>query len=133
MGKLINTLVLMGGISLLFYFTGLLTDTASSGLLTLLLNPEGMQSSGLVTTIIGITAGVLVVVSTFIARNSNSDTYLMIPLVTAFLSFGWDFLTVYNKVAASSAVGGMIAVLVFAPLLLAYVIGVVEWWRGVET
>ena len=133
MGKMINMLTLMGGLSLLFYFTGLLDGTATSGLLTLLLNPQNLQQSGMVTAIIGITTSVLVVVSTFVARNSNSDTYLMIPLVTLFLSFGWDFLAVYQRLASSSAIAGIIALLIFSPLMLAYVVAVVEWWRGAET
>lgn len=133
MGKLINSISLMSGILLLFYFGGLLSGTITSTLLNMALHPETLQTSSLVLKIISLTTVVLAIVSMVVARNQNSDFYLMIPLVILFLSFGWDFLVVYQQISSYSDVGAVLAVLIFGPLMIMYVISVVEWWRGVET
>jgi Ca2+/Na+ antiporter len=132
-GKLINSISLMSGILLLFYFGGLLSGTITSTLLNMALHPETLQTSSLVLKIISLTTVVLAIVSMVVARNQNSDFYLMIPLVILFLSFGWDFLVVYQQISSYSDVGAVLAVLIFGPLMIMYVISVVEWWRGVET
>lgn len=120
----------MAGVTLLFYFGGLIESTFSSTLLDLVLRPERFQSSSLVLTIASLGAFVLGLVSTFIARNQNSDFYLMIPLVEIFLSFGWDFVVVYQQMAAISEAARIVTTLILGPFILGYVITVVEWWRG---
>jgi len=133
MSKIINYLMLFSGISLLFYFAGILTDTATSTLLNLALNPGNLESSSLMTTILSISTAVIAVISTFVARSQNSDFYLFIPLATLFFTFGWDFLSVFQIISAASIIGGVIAALVFGPLMIGYIVAVVEWWRGVST
>lgn len=133
MSKIINYLMLFSGISLVFYFAGLLNNTATTTLLNLVLNPGSLENSNLMVTIFSISTAVIAVISTFVARSQNSDFYLFIPLATLLFSFGWDFLSIYTSLAALSVIGGVIGALVFGPLMIGYIIAVVEWWRGVST
>lgn len=135
MAKTLTLIGIMSGIVLLFYFGGLVTDTASSVLLDLLLSPDRFQASSLIVKVIAV-VGTLIGISTLLFRNNNGvglDQYLMVPFIELFLSFGWDFLTIYQNISSVGPVAQVVAVLVFGPLMLMYVISVIEWWRGVET
>lgn len=123
---------LMGGVTLLFYFAGILSGTATTTLLDIVLNPQNLQNASIITTIASISLLVISAVSTFVARNQNSDFYLIYPIVTIFLAFGWDFLAVYQAVSQTSELGRFIAAMAFGPFLLMYVVAVIEWWRGIE-
>lgn len=125
-------LFIMSGITLFFYFGGIITNTASSTLLDMVLNPERAQNLSLFLKISSITTLTIIVISTFVARSQNSDFYLMVPVVGILFTFGWDFLTIYNTIAATSAIGGYIAVMIFGPLMIAYIMSVIEWWRGIN-
>jgi hypothetical protein len=138
MSKMAKTMTLIGimsGIVLLFYFGGLVTNTASSVLLDLLLAPERFQASSLIVKAVAV-VGTLIGISTLLFRNNNGvglDQYLMVPFIELFLSFGWDFLTIYQNISSVGPVAKVFAVMLFGPLMLMYVISVIEWWRGVET
>ena len=135
MAKIITLLGLMSGIVLLFYFGGLVTDTASSTLLDMVLAPERFEAAKLVSKA-ALIAGGLIGVSSLLFRNNNGaglDLYLLVPFIYLFLSFGWDFLTIYQNIASVGPVAKVFAILVFGPLMLMYVVSVVEWWRGVES
>jgi len=131
-GKLAISIALMGGMILLFYFGGVITDTASSTLLTLILNPEGLEDSEFIALVVGITGTVVALLSFVIAKLTNTDLWYFVPLVGVFLTFGWDFLKVYSALAGSE-LGRLLAIMLFGPIMVIYVIGVVEWWRGIET
>lgn len=132
MSKMTTWIGLMSGLSLLFYVGGVLSGTITSTLLDLALNPQNLQTSSLYLTIGSVAALVITVVSTFVARSQNSDFYLFYPVVLAMFSFGWDFLNVYAALGGSGSIGGLVAILLFGPLMLMYMISVLEWWRGIE-
>lgn len=127
MGKLTTYILMMSGLTLLFYFTGLTDNTINSTLLTLLLNPSNLSTSALGTQIslvlIGIaTAGI--VIGFF---SQNSELILIAPFTIWLLGVLWDFLSVANKVYS---VNPVIAILFFSPLLLLFGVTIVEFWRG---
>jgi len=135
MSKMITWLGMMSGVTLLFYFTGLLQNTPNSALLTLALNPTNFKTTPLwlsVFGVLGLLAMVGQVVSVFLSRSVNSDFWILGPIATIFFGFGWDFLSIYQTINATSAIGGVIAVLIFGPLLIMYFVSVLEWWRGVN-
>jgi hypothetical protein len=132
MGKLLNFISLMSGLVLIFYFGGMLTGTATSELLSLSLDPSNLQNRDWVKIVFSVSAVVISLASTFVSRSINSDFFLMIPFVTIFLNFGWDFLVIYQTLVAQSEISGLIGAMVFGPLMLMYVVAVVEWWRGLE-
>jgi len=128
MGKLATYLVLMSGLTLLFYFFGLVQNTGTSTLLTLVLSPENLENTSFSTLIIsalslaGILASVVLGFS-----NQNVELAATGTLAIFLFNLGWDFLSVFNRVRAQNE---PLALLIFAPLLLLYCVTIVEWWRG---
>ena len=131
MGKFGTYVVIMSGLMLLFYFTGITDQTGTTTLLNLLLNPEGFQETPIAIKAIAVLTGILasaVVVGFAVA--GNIELGVMVAFTTFLFNSLWDFLDVFSKVAA---VNPVIAVLIFSPLLFLFVITTVEWWRGVST
>ena len=130
MGKLTKYIIVMSGLVLLFYFTGILENTGSSTLLTMLLSPEDLPDSSfnaqLLLVLGGIGLGTIIV--GIVTR--NIELALMAPLAIWLMSLMWDFLYVYVKI---SQINVVLATLFFAPILFLYGITIVEWWRGMTT
>jgi|TARA_Y100000310_G_scaffold342241_1_gene444515 hypothetical protein len=125
MGKLTNYIVLMSGLVLLFYFTGLIETSASATLLDTLLSPQSIADSplgskvkiaiGAIIALGGIAGGIIF----------NNKQIVQNGIIGFFMfSFFLDFLEVYNKLATGNEV---LAILIISPLLLLYVITVYEW------
>ena len=131
MGKFGNYIILMSGLTLLFFFTGLLPDTANSTLLNLLLDPTSFQNSDLsfklVVAIEAILASAIVI---GFAVAGNLELGIMVSFTTFLFNTLWDAIAVYSVVAAINPV---FAILVFAPLIFLWIITVLEWWRGLTT
>jgi hypothetical protein len=127
---MIGWMAVMGGVSLLFYFGGLLNNTPTSSLLVFVSNPNNAQNSDLYLAMIGLFSVIATIISTFVSRNANSDFWILVPVITVLFNFGWNFLSVYQILAASSDIGAVIATLIFGPIILMYLVSVVEWWRG---
>ena len=140
MGKLTTYLVIMSGLMLLFYFGGLLptecgedglceVNTPSGKLLTILLRPENMRASTLGDWVIGILAGLAVVGS--LVLSGLVYERLEYAAIAAFLGFlfvvVWDFIAVFNVVREAAPV---LAILLFAPFLLVFILTVLEFMRG---
>ena len=128
MGKLTTYLIIMSGLMLLFYFTGLLQDTGNSTLLTLLLNPEDLQDSGFKIQVFLVLEGIAAVAVIAIGViTGNLELAVMAPFAIYLFNLGWDFLKVFTVVAEANPVFGT---LIFAPVLLLYGVAIVEFWRG---
>ena len=131
MGKFGTYVVVMSGLMLLFYFTGITEQTGTTTLLNLLLNPEGFQETPITIKAIAVLTGILasaIVVGFAIA--GNVELGVMVAFTTFLFNSLWDFLAVFNKVAA---VNPVIAVLIFSPLLFLFIVTTIEWWRGLST
>ena|SRR3990167_4757995 len=131
MGKLTTYLMIMSGLTLLFYFAGLLEDTASSLLFNLLFDVQGISTNSLVLSVVGITVlvGAATTLSTvFIVVDYR--TVLRAGFVALMLSLFWDFLAVTGKVMSVNVVLG---VLFLAPLALVYILTVYEFFEQMET
>ena len=130
MGKLAIYILVMSGLVLLFYFTGLLQDTGSSTLLTLVLDPEGFRNSDLNLKAIIVLEGLLatgIVIGFAIA--GNIELGIMGVFVIYLSNLLWDFIAVFNKVYS---VNPVIAILFFSPVLFLFVVTILEWWRGTD-
>jgi hypothetical protein len=139
MGKLTTYVLIMTGLTLLFYFTGLTSEctndafcsgtTPSSQLLDILIRPERISDSSIVNQTTLIFAGIVAVgifVGLGFALNLES------ALVGTFAAFLlplllFDFLSIYNKVASVSR---ELAILAFSPIIFLFAITIIEWWRG---
>ncbi len=128
MGKFGTYILVMSGLMLLFYFTGITEQTGTTTLLNLLLNPEGFQNTPLAIKATAIFTGILasaIVVGFAIA--GNVELGVMVAFTTFLFNSLWDFLAVFNKVAS---VNPVLAILIFSPLLFLFIVTTIEWWRG---
>ena len=131
MGKLTIYLMIMSGLTLLFYFAGLLEDTASSILFNLLFDVQGISTNALVVGVVGIAVliGAATTLSTvFVVVDYR--TVLRAGFVVFMLNLFWDFLAVTGKVMSVNVVLG---VLFLAPLALVYILTVYEFFEQMET
>ena len=131
MGKFANYVVMMSGLTLLFYFTGLLQNTPSSTLLNFLIDPNTFQDTPLAlkatTAMLGILASAIVV---GFAVAGNVELGVMVAFSTFLFSTLWDFIGVFLIV---NSVNPVIAILFFSPVLFLFTVTILEWWRGVTT
>lgn len=131
MGKFANYVVLMSGLTLLFYFMGLIENTANSFLLDLLLNPSNLQNTTLAFKVeIALEAILATAIVVGFAIGGNIELGVMVGFTTFLFNLLWDIMAVY---AAISSFNPVFAVLIFSPLLLLWLVTVLEWWRGVTT
>ena len=131
MAKVLNLMLWMTGLILLFYFMGLVEATPNSTLLNMLLTPEGFKDSPIslkVVLSLEAIAATGIIIGFAIAREASLGIGVAagIPL----LNYFWDFLSVTRVVMDANMVLG---ILVFAPLILSWVVTMVEWVRGVST
>ena len=131
MGKFGTYIIVMSGLMLLFYFTGLTEQTGTTTLLNLLLNPEAFQDTPIAIKATAVLTGILasaIVVGFAVA--GNIELGVMVAFTTFLFNSMWDFLDVFNKVAS---VNPVIAILIFSPLLFLFIVTTIEWWRGITT
>jgi len=123
--KLTKYIIIMSGLSLLFYFAGLTQQT--NPLINVLLQPQNMSSSYIILTILGViaTAVASVVIGFFSGDNTKyTSGSLIIPLLISFLWSSIDvFITIYAYLS-------FFAILILSPLLLMFYITMYEFWRS---
>ena len=126
MGKFGTYVLFMSGIVLLFYFAGIITDTANTTFLTLLLNPESFRDSDLNIQVILVLEGVATAGILAIAVLTRNIELAVRGIFAIFLlNLLWDFIIVFNVI---KSVNMPLAILIFGPLLLLYYVTIVEWW-----
>lgn len=138
MGKLITYLFLMTGLTLLFYLGGLIQEcddqglcegvTPNANLLNLALKPENTRNSNFVVNAVLILEGIGTALLIFASKvTSLFDIKLAVKSGFALylLNLGWDFLVVFNILRAGNPI---IALLLFSPFFIGYIMVVIEWW-----
>ncbi len=142
MAKLSLYIMMMSGITLLFYFSGLMGDTSAicseadvgNALLCLLLAPEDMPSASdvlstnKIKTAIGGLVGLGVVIGAFFT--GQIELAIISPVAILTFNLLWNFLEVFNKVRD---INPIIAFLFFAPFLYLFTLAILDWWRGRDT
>ena len=128
MSKFYTYTIVGSGLMLLFYFMGLIEQTANSTLLNMLLAPSGLQNSSIADQGIVLLQGVAAVGAIVVGiLTKNIEFAIKAPFAIYIFNLYWDILSVANVVAESNLV---IAILIFAPVLTAYVLVTVEWFFG---
>ncbi len=131
MGKFANYLVLMSGLTILFYFAGLINQTPNSTLLNLLLDPSSFQDTTLsLKAIIAIEAILASAIVVGFALAGNIELGVMSGFSIFLFNLLWDFIAVFSVVSAANPV---IAVILFSPGIFLFIVTILEWWRGVTT
>jgi len=131
MAKFANYIIIMSGFVLLFYTMGLIDNTPNSTLLNLLLDPENFQTSALsIKALLAIQAILATAIVVGFAMAGNIELGVMVSFSIALFNMLWDFMSVIGVLSANI---GPLALLVFSPLLLLFLVTMLEWWRGVTT
>lgn len=110
----ITEVVGVPGSALYTFLTGP-TSWSSSFLLSLL-----SDSFGSTALFLGIVAGAAVL--------PRGDLVIFATIATAFLSFGFPLVLLFNEISAQ--VNWIMASTIVGPILLIYVITCISWWRG---
>lgn len=143
MAKIATYIMVMAGLVLLFHFTGLTNECGEDGLCTLTsptsillnmaLSPEEISLSNLlgdlsfISKIAASLAGVAIGVAILAGLYQRPDIAIFAGIVALLVTFGADFLSVFNRLRE---VNPYIAILVFGPIMILYMLTVIEWWRG---
>lgn len=122
-------LLVMTGLMLSFWIFGILpsNSTANSTILATLANPQNMQTGAFVASLLAyvVVGGASALILGFFVK--NTEWAIMAPIGTYLLSLMWDFIIVYQKVSEANPI---IALLVFSPLLLLWILTVFDYIRG---
>lgn len=130
--KMTIYILMMSGIMLLMYFGGLITTNGTAYLLNTLLGISNVVSSKLYTEIyialaLGFIGGVAAVMS------YRADLVIFSFIAIVLLDLGMGFLQVFNILYSFSGIAQVLAILLFSPLMVLFLITVAEWWRGITS
>lgn len=127
MGKLTTLLLMMSGLNLLFYFTGL--STSSNALLNNLLQPSTILIASVGSfvayqafLVLANTASSGISIGSFF---SNLRYALIAPFVLFLFKVFGDFMIVVNKIAEVNTV---FAILFLSPMLVIFVMTIIAFW-----
>jgi hypothetical protein len=126
MSQLVKMIFICSGISLLLYFTGLMGDNPT---LIDLLAPESMNltltASFILTAIVSSGFGIAIGFFT-----KNIELAVATAVLGVIINMVSGFINVYNVMASAGGIGGVMAMLIFSPLLYTTILYSLEWWRG---
>lgn len=128
MANIATFVIVMSGLLLLFHIGGVIEPTTTpNGLLILLLtNPEDLVSSSLFSQIIIALESIALIggiILGFVNRNVESIARAVFAIFI--LNLFVDFFRVYTVIASINLV---IGVLLFAPIMVYFVINIIDWW-----
>jgi hypothetical protein len=135
MGKLGKYLLIASGVLLLMYFAGIVENNGTSTLLSLLVNPENLFISGVLSRVVLIAiTGALVVTGITIASFSyqRPDMLILIPIVLVFFDIIFGVLEIYNKIISVNPDYKIFGLLLFGPVLVLLFMVIIDWWRGTD-
>jgi hypothetical protein len=131
MSKLSGQIVLLSGLILLFTLFGLTNE--SSSLVAFLLNPTDYTNSQLfiqLSWMVAIITGAGVV-SYFVSSGNRMDFAAVAGMVGVFMLYIKEILSIFSALASNGTGGTIIGAIVISPMIILYIVAVVEWWRGV--
>ena len=128
MQQMTTFMMIMVGIALFFHIFGVIPSTTpNSILINTVLHPQDIASSPLMITVLAALT-LAVSLSVFLGFYTRNVEYaLMIPIGWALFTLMWDFLAV---VAVLSSVSAVLSLIIFGPLLVIWILTVVDYIRG---
>jgi len=129
MGKIIWYVGILSVTLLLFHFGGLIEDTPLSYLINLLIDPANAETSTFYSKLAGVltafAGGAAIIIGIFAPSKVEQAT--TIALTSFLFTIGWDMVAIFNVIKQASI---PLATLIISPLLVIYLLTVIEWWRG---
>ena len=131
MGKVINYLGFIVVLIILFNMAGIIVESPTGYLLGFISDPSSWSTSTFFLKIAAVlaAAGVAGVTVSFFYKGDIS-LIVKVPMAIFLISIGWDIVGIYDLLAV---VNSSLALLLIAPLVIAYGISVIEWWSGSST
>lgn len=129
MSKLAVYLSILGTVFVGLNLLGVIDNTGTSALLSWLANPNSLFTSEFYTSlnnILSLFAVTGIIIGFFIS--TKTDLTALIGFIPLLFMIGKDMLALYNLLALYVP---YIAILIFSPFLLVYLLTVIEWWRAV--
>ena len=130
MSKLSVYIGILATVVIGFNLVGIIDNTGTSALLSWISNPSSWNELSFYVQLKGILTALAVggiIVGFF--RSDISDKVASSAAALLFLSVGEDIIRIYMEINKWNS---EIALLIFSPILLVYLITVVEWWRGMN-
>lgn len=130
MSKVLNYLSILAIILIGAHLLGLITNTGSSTLLSWLANPELLFTTTVfssLTNILTLTGVATSTVAIGLALSRRGDLAIMVGFSSLMFLVGWDILAIYNEIRV---INGDFALLLISPILLIYMLSVIEFFRG---
>ena len=130
MSKLLNYIAILATILIGAHLLGLITDTGSSTILTWIANPETFRTGSAffslenILTLVGVATATVAI---GLALSGRGDLSIMVGFSSLMFFAGWDILIIYG---ALSDISKDFALLLVSPILLIYMITVIEFFRG---
>ncbi len=110
---------------------GMIPESPNGWALGFLTNPESWSTSTFFVKVGALLAAVVVSTITIgILVRGDLDLALKVPFAVFLILIGWDIVAIYGQLAD---VNPSLALLLTAPLILAYGVSVIEWWSGSST
>lgn len=130
MGKLTTYLIFISVLIILYNLFGLIADTPISILLSLLTNPQNIRTSTfyqLTLATITLISTVGIIIGTFLAQ--KTELIVRGGIASFMILVGWDMVVFFNTL---NNINSALAVLLVSPLIITYVLVVVEWLTGID-
>jgi len=132
MGKLATYITILSVMIIGFHLAGLVGDTPSSWLVDLVTNPQDAYSHSFYTTIFGILAlfggAGAIIIGTFAPQRLEQAATIV--ATSMFFIIGWDLISIYNILGSSTELGAILSLFIVSPMIVLFILSVIEWWRG---
>ena len=128
MGRMTVYLGILALLVIGFNFAGYIDNTPISFMLDALLNPETFQTSSFFTELEGILGFFAVggiIVGAIVGQRIEAAATISFTLLLFLV--GWDLIAIFGVLRQLNA---MLAIFLVSPMILLYVLTVLEWWRG---
>ena len=128
MGRFTAYIMFMTVTMIVFYFGGLIDGTVNSTLLDIALDPTNIKETVLANQLGTAIAAVATAATIIIGFVTGQVEYAAAFILGSYIiGLGWDFLTVVSVLYAEN---GVIAIILFSPILIGYIMTAFEFWRG---
>lgn len=130
MGKVSNYLGFILVLIIIFRFAGIVPQSPSSWALGFALDPTTWSTSSFLNQVGAVLAVLGGSISLALLIVTRDPVVLRIPFALFLITVGWDIFGIYNILQIISQ---PFALLMCAPLMLIYIVSVVEWAMGLDT
>ena len=128
MGKITTYIAIMSMVILGFHFAGLIEGTPTSWFIKAITDPSSLSSNSYFAQLIRILAvfsGGAIIIGSLASNKIEQGATISFTLLLFLI--GWDLIAIFNVLKQTNQT---LAIFMISPMLLIYMLTVIEWWRG---